>query len=176
MLPIYIAMLEEQEDRDSFEELYLRCRGRLLGLALSILGNREDAEDAVSETFLRAARSFSKLSGMDCKKQEAWLVIICRNVSIDIYRRNRREAQHLDRTAAELPEISFEQEDTGSLTEALRRLPKEHRDVLYIYCLFGCSAEESARQLGISKGALYTRVSRAKAALKRLLEEGEEND
>ena len=176
MLPIYLAMLDEQEDKDRFEELYLRCRGRLFSLALSILGSREDAEDALSETFFRTARSFSIISSLDRKKQEAYLVIICRNASIDIYRRNRRDSEHLDRTDAEPAGLSFEQEDSGRLADALKRLPKEHRDVLYIYCLFGCSAEESARQLGISKGALYTRVSRAKAALKKLLEEGDDDD
>ena len=175
MLSVYLSVLDSQEDKDGFAGLYKQYRHRMYHIAFAVLKDRNDAEDAVSEAFLRIARSYKKISALDCKKQEGYIVILCRNTALEIYRRRKREAEHIAGGGELLESLSFEDEDSSRLTEAIARLPKEHKDALYIYCIFGCSAEEAASRLGISKGALYTRVSRAKAELKKLLR-GDEDE
>lgn len=172
MLPMTFMALVDEDDIPAFEELYNTYRSKMFGIALAVLGDAHDAEDAVAEAFYHIARDYKKIMSLDCKKREGYIVILCRNAAFDIYRRRKRETEHIAGDI-ETASLSFEDEDSGRLTQAIRALPKEHRDALYIYCIFGCSAEESAARLGISKGALYTRVSRAKAELKRLLKEGE---
>ena len=172
MLPMTFMALVDEKDIPAFEELYYSYRNKMHGIALAVLNDAHDAEDAVAQAFYHIARDYKKIMSLDCKKREGYIVILSRNAALDIYRRRKREAEHIAGDI-ETASLSFEDEDSGRLLEAIKKLSMEHRDALYIYCIFGCSAEESASRLGISKGALYTRVSRAKAELKRLLKEGE---
>lgn len=60
MLSFYLSMLEADEDKNKFEELYMKYRDDMYNIAFSILHNCEDAEDAVHDTFVSIANNFEK--------------------------------------------------------------------------------------------------------------------
>ena len=91
MLPIYLAELDTQEEKDKFAELYEKYSRKMYNIALAILKNNEDAEDAVDITFHRLAHNFTKISQKSCKEIEGYIVISIRNTSIDIYRKKKKE-------------------------------------------------------------------------------------
>src|SRR5690242_8763995 len=79
-----------RQDIRAFERLYEAHGPRLKSVALHILGNREDAEDAVQETFVkvfRAIRGFQGESGVG-----TWLYRILINICYDVARKRKREA------------------------------------------------------------------------------------
>ena len=93
MLMVCMAMIDNSEDKTTFKKLYDEYLNLMLYTAYNILGNQQDAEDAVSEAFLRIAKNFSKLEKTICPKTANQFVIIVRNISIDIYRKNKRKKE-----------------------------------------------------------------------------------
>ena len=177
MLIMYSA-LPTQEDRDQFEKLYLELRQPLFRQAMSILHDTHEAEDAVEDTFTALAESFPKISGMERQKMRAYIVIINRNKAIDRY--NKRRGQLSRREDADPEDLSvdtdFDRFDREELYSAIKRLPQKYKDIVYLYELLELPAEDIGRSLGISADGVYKRASRARAMLRKLLEEGENND
>ena len=62
LLSIYLSLIDDDDDKDRFEELYKKYRIGMYKIAFSILHNNEDAEDAVHEAFLCIANKFQKIS------------------------------------------------------------------------------------------------------------------
>ena len=76
------------EEKRSFEDIYIKNRRLMMYTAMNILNNFADAEDCVSEAFLRFSKNFEKYSQLDCPKMTSLLVIIVRNAALDKYREN----------------------------------------------------------------------------------------
>ncbi len=84
MLSLYLSMLEADEDKNKFEELYMKYRNDMYNIAFSILHNCEDAEDAVHDAFVSIANNFEKINKIPCQEIKYYFVIIVRNVSINL--------------------------------------------------------------------------------------------
>ena len=67
---IYLQMIETPEERSKFESIYLLYRDTMYAVAYRILQNPQDAEDAVHHAFLKVLENFSKISEVDCPKNE----------------------------------------------------------------------------------------------------------
>ena len=125
MMMIYLSVIETDEDRNKFKEIYEEYRQSLYLEALSIVKNPEDAEDIVEDTFLKVADNFTEISQKNRQKMRAYIVIINRNNAIDRYNKNKKDLEKKDDTPLE--EIvdtgyfdSFEYDD---LYAAIKKLP-----------------------------------------------------
>ena len=178
MLSVYLSILDTQEEKDLFEELYIEYRQEMYGLAYKILNNKEDAEDAVQNSFLSVANSFTKISQMPRNEIGAYFVIVCRNTSINIYRKNKLKAERAamldDRIEAE--DLLNWQIRHDELVDAIGKLPQEYKDVLFLYDLEDLPAKNVAKVLGISENNVRIRAYRARKMLKEELERGDNND
>jgi RNA polymerase sigma-70 factor, ECF subfamily len=163
-------------DAAAWEELYVRLRPRLFAMSLRQLGNRDDAEDAVAETMLRAVRAANtfrwKSAGFD-----AWIFRICRNVLIDMLRaRNRRTVLTPDEgppTTDTVAEGVVLADEHAAVRRALDRLPADDRELLELRVIAGLSSDEVAYVLGKRPGAVRTAQSRALARMRTYLAEDE---
>lgn len=159
----------EPSMEDELTELYNAYAGKMLGVARVILGSQSLAEEAVQEAFLRVIKNFQKFLQIPCQKRGAWFVIIVRNISVDILRRERRELpleeNTLERQQPRRPA------ESGDLAAAIAALPAIYRDTLTLRYSFGYSNAELADMLGISMMAAAQRVSRAKKCLRDKLSE-----
>ena len=155
MLAIYLSMLETNEEKNQFEQLYIKYKQDMYAVAYGILKNKEDAEDAVHQSFLKA-----------------YIVIICRNTAINIYRQNQNRAEHsTELFETEIVDESyFEKQNYDELLLAIKQLPQIYKDVIYLYFLQEFSAKETATQLEISSELVRQRALRAKKMLKDILE------
>jgi RNA polymerase sigma-70 factor (ECF subfamily) len=155
--------------------LYERHSGRIFGYCLSLLGSREEAEDAVQTTFMNAQRGLGR--GVVPEFELAWLFKIARNVcynrSESSSRRRRVEAVHdldalqdvlatPDRGAA--PSV-------GELTRALGAIPERQRRALLLREFQGMSYEEISGELGVSVAAVETLLFRARRSVAEQLEQ-----
>ena len=80
MLPIYLAELDTQEEKDLFEKLYREYKSKMFSIASGILNNEADAEDAVDMAFHRLAKNFTKISNKNCNETEGYIVICIRTL------------------------------------------------------------------------------------------------
>ena len=159
------------ERKLSFEDVYLANRKLMTYTAMNILHNFADAEDCVSEAFLRFSKNFEKYSRLERPKLTSLLVIIVRNAALDRYRENQRtipsETPDIDAGAVSLDEYPYD-----SVVSAIKLLKDEYRDVLMLRYVYGYSVVEISSLLKISPDNVYKRVQRARSALAKILEEG----
>ena len=176
MLAICLAVLESDGERAAFTALYLRCEGLLLRIALGYFPNDTDrAADAVQESFLAAARNFSKLAELSEEKQDGYLVVTVRNQCRNILRREKKyapEEEWLPAPGGDLTHGEAEQSDTVRRVHALLgRLPEEYRQVLSLRLVEQLSNGETARRLGLSQSAASRRFEKGRQLLARMLQE-----
>lgn len=152
-----------------FDRLYLKNRNIMMYTAMQILNNSADAEDCVSEAFLRAFKIYDKISSLDCPKQTSLLVIIVRNIAIDTYRKNKRSfAAEEELIMSE--KISFDSYPVYSVIVSIKKLKSEYSDILMLKYVYGYTTAEIAAMLAITADNAEKRIQRARAALRKQLD------
>ena len=160
-------------DHEAFEELHGRYRRALLGLALSRLGDRGRAEDAVQEAFAsiwRAAASYRPGLGPGAP----WLYAVARNAITNRWRRRLEPAvEPLDEPSFEPgpPELAEQSWRSFCVHRALESLPAHQRQVVELAYWGGLSQSEIAERLEIPIGTVKTRTRAGLARLAEALKE-----
>ena len=175
MLALYLSVLETQEDKDLFEEIYNLYKGSMGKLAFSILHNKFDTEDAVNDAFLCIANNFAKIKSLSCQDLKSYLIIIIRNASFKIYNSNKKRSEYNESIEdKEIPvNVDFyDKMEYDSLIGIMNELPVIYRDILFLYYRDELSTKEIAKLLGISENAVYKRIERSKKILADTLEKG----
>ncbi len=144
-----------------WEALVAEQEHRLYRAALAILGDPQEAEDAVQDTFLK----FLEKAPEKLERPGAWLMRVLVNGCKSRLRLGWRRVGPLPDTLP-TPEGEGEQ---GELAE-LFALPPADRAVIHLYYYQGYSTQEIAQMLGQPSGTVRARLSRARGRLKRLLE------
>jgi len=150
----------------AFEQVYLTHGPRLKSVAYHILGSRQDAEDAVQETFLKLYRGIEGFHGQ--ASIGTWLCRIAINVSYDVARRRQREAAH---PAPDVPASKNQLPLKVALDDALKRINPRHRMVFQLFEVEGMKHSEIASVLEVPEGTSKAWLFEAKQELKRLLME-----
>lgn len=145
------------------EQEYIRraeaLKQPLYRTAVLYLGSESAAVDAVDEAVYKGFCAYKKLRQPEFF--DTWLTRILINVCNTELRRRRREL-----SVDELPETAQEQFDALPLKEALRRLPKDLREVIVLRYFTGLTLEETARTLDIPRGTVSTRQKKALTLLR----------
>lgn len=150
----------------------------LFGIAFVRLGNREDAEDAVQETFYRYLKRMQQEGFGDAEHEKAWLIRVIVNLC-GKYRASawfrHRTAQPPMETAGEgdmAPEKqAFEAERRERLLAAVMALPVKYRDVIHLFYYEGMTVREIGRVLGRKESTVTSQLTRGRALLRQSLKE-----
>lgn len=153
-------------DQAALGELYDATSSLIYGLALRMLGHAQDAEEVVSDVYMKAWRQAANYS-RERGSVAAWLVMMTRSIAIDRIRQ-RRPQQRGAPTLEEIAEPasrgpSPEQEVLSTQTrfrieQALGELPAEQRSLLEMAFFSGLTHAELAEQTGIPLGTVKTRI------------------
>ena len=157
----------------------------LYGFAMSLAHNRTDAEDLVQEACLRAIKGMTQSAAQ--RNPKVWLFTILRNVWINEWRRRVRGPKFilLDTSRADggglqdwasdespCPEDSLERNAaSGKLRQAISTLPEAFREVVVLRYFEGFSYREIAAIVGCPAGTVMSRLNRARAELRTILDE-----
>jgi RNA polymerase sigma-70 factor (ECF subfamily) len=170
-------------DRAEFARLVDAYSTQIYRLALKILGDEQDAEDVLQNTFLKALQGLSGFEGRS--SLSTWLYRIAVNEALMLIRKRRPEVpvatgdedtdeeeytpvQFVD--WAELPEESLlSSESFTYLDQAVRRLPEKLRVVFLLRDVEGLSIRETSEALGLTETAVKTRLLRARLFLREQL-------
>lgn len=168
MLSFYLSALETDAEKQRFIQIYNQCHDHMERTAFRILNDQHDAEDAVQNAFMQIIRHFGKTSEIPSKELPFWCISIVKNEARMILRKKRRfvHLEDWDAVAADTGTVS----DYDGLVQLFSTLPETYRAALEMKYLAGLSGKEIAAHLGISESAVNTRISRARALLREIVE------
>lgn len=161
-----VARFCDQRDESAFRRLYQLHAPLLYRVAYRMLGTEAAAQDAVQDTWLRAAAALSRFRWES--KLSTWLVGITINRCRELIRSERRDQPQLveersnKSVAAPASEVDLER--------ALLKLAPGFREVLLLHEVEGYTHEEIAAILSIDAGTSKSQLSRARGALRKLLD------
>ena len=165
----------QQGDRDALEELYLIHFDRIYGYLHVSVGNRHDAEDLTTQTFLKMLESIGKFRWQSAPFS-AWLFRIAHNLAMDHFRSRRRwqpeedvpEPIGSEEPSAEL--AAMQSIGRQSMLELIEKLSPEQQQVLTLKFVFNFANAEAATILGKTEGAIKSLQHRALVSLQKQLE------
>lgn len=168
----------EGGEAEAFRHLYRRHVDAMYRVAMLLLEDRADAEDAVQDAFVTA---WGKLAGFRLQGESAlpWLATICRFTCANRLRARRRERTHVmgpadERTPAP---VDIEQDVVSAelaerIASEVARLSDVDRAIFVLCVAEGYAYGPAAAELGLSHGAVRNRLSRIRSRLRRTVEEG----
>lgn len=152
----------------AIEVLHKEFSARLFAYSMSMLRNREDAEDAVQTTFMNAYNSL--VDGRVPRQEASWLFRIARNACLNRIRTHTRKPagslEGIDIASTRGVEDQLEQHlHAVALRSALERLPEQQRKAIVLRELQGASYAEIAEALDTTQGAVESLIFRARRQL-----------
>ena len=160
------------------EQCYTLYEHKMYYIAYSILHDVGMSEDAVQEAFIRLMRSgkiFEDASSEECQR---YLYTIIKNVSLNRYRKNKRDAEWMylaDEDTIQQARSDTDEEICGIDMETMvNELPGKYAKVVHLLVVENLSVREVAIRLGISEPNVRKRFERAKKMMKKRSEQNEE--
>ncbi|MGA2135058.1 MAG: sigma-70 family RNA polymerase sigma factor [Bryobacteraceae bacterium] len=165
-LPMTAFERQRPDEQATFERIMHACERRVLRVALRLLRNPQDAQDAAQEVFLRLYRNLGRLD--EIHGYEAWLFRVTVNVCRDIGRRRRHTAVLEDVASPQAD--AFHNAARAEQREMLRRgltfLGPKERAALVLRDVEGLSTREVAGILGTSETTVRAQISTARLKLR----------
>jgi len=167
-------------DRESFSVLVQRYERRVVGVALAVVHNQDDALELAQETFVRA---FENLKNFESRSSfSTWLYRIAANLAIDFWRREGRynvlrgedaenELRRLPSGRGDSFKIATNTELGERLSNALEQLTAEHRAVILLREVEGLSYDEISDVLQCPRGTVMSRLHYARNRLRGILKD-----
>src|SRR5659263_325583 len=150
MLAFYLSIIDNINDKCQFEQLYLQYRFTMLKVAENVLHDFSLAEDAVHEAFLRILPNMGKIDVINCNKTRAFVVIVVKNISLDMLRSRKRHPVAELAEWEELPagyntdpeQALLGKESREAFSLALSTMKKTYADVLALSVAYELSDKE----------------------------------
>src|SRR5438874_2734167 len=162
----------QQGDREALEELYLLHFDRIYSYLHMSVGNRHDAEDLTTQTFLKMLEAIGRFRWQSAPFS-AWLFRIAHNLAMDHFRASRRwqpeeeVPEPEDATESSAEEAALESIGRRSMLELIENLSHEQKQVLTLKFVFNFSNGEAAAILGKTEGAVKSLQHRALVSLQK---------
>lgn len=161
-------------DSRAFEELYDQASGAVFGLAMSILANKDDAEDVVQNTFISI---YEKIQSYQAKgKAMAWIFTITRNHAYMILREKTKHS-HVD--LDELYDVGEENTTENDMykenitTVLLENLNEEERQIVVMHAMSNMKHKDIAYVMGIPISTVLSKYRRSLQKLRKIMEVNE---
>jgi RNA polymerase sigma-70 factor (ECF subfamily) len=172
-------------DESAYEEVVRLYGGRMLAVARRFLQQEQDAQDAVQDAFLSAFKAIDNFEGNS--KLSTWLHRIVVNAALMKLRSRQRRPERpiedllpkfdgdghrhaADGWATTVDTTASDRETREFVRQKISELPDSYRTVLLLRDIEELSTDEAAQQLGITPGAVKTRLHRARLALRELID------
>lgn len=183
MLALYLAYLDDENDKKLFEEIYLSYRKQMVTFAITILGNEDDAQDAVGDVFLRIAqKNWDVVRRIENETDlRNYLLKATKNTSLNKIMYKKKENVSLDTIMEyEMDRIDDLSDDTfleaicnkfeyDKVLQAIRSLNEKYRDVMYCHYVMEMTVPETAKSLNLKLSTTKQQLIRGKKMLLSLL-------
>jgi len=169
-----LAAALRAHDQEAWRQLFQEHYQRVYRYAYVRTGNSADADDVAANVFVEAVKGIANFEYRGAPIT-SWLFRIAHNETVDALKRRARTAaaslEHPEAAAAaDARDAIASSDDWRDLGAALGKLKQEHREVLTLRLVEGCSVRQVARMLGKSEGAVKVMQMRALQALRGKLD------
>lgn len=160
-----------RKEQKMIEQLYIKYSKDMMKYALSLLRNYHDAEDAVSECYLRLMRSQKRVCGIPEERRKAYVAAVLRNICRDMlaYRRSTVYTEEIEE-----PSVSAQTDSAELNTDiacAIDKIKAKNRDVIRLKFFCDYKIRDISSMLGLSESNVKIIIHRGKEQLVRLLGE-----
>ena len=183
MLALYLAYLDDDNDQKLFEDMFLSYRKQMVTFAVTILGNEDDAQDAVGDVFLRIAQKNWDVV-RDIKNEtdlRNYLLKATKNTSLNKIKTKKKENVSLDTIIEyDMEDIEDLSDDTflelicnkyeyDKVVQAIKLLNEKYRDAMYCHYVMEMTVPQTAKSLNQKLSATKQQLVRGKKMLLSLL-------
>lgn len=171
---IYLELLEE-DDQESFLDIYQKNYLKMYHKAYRLLRHREDAENAVHESFVKLAERYQHYRHLNTEQMAALCITVVKNKSIDILRKSNYfseveiQEEMKQSVQKDILSVVIEKEEEKQFWEKYNMLNDSYKEVLELKYFVGLPTREIAKILDISLKNADMRIQRAKRKLKEEL-------
>jgi RNA polymerase sigma-70 factor (ECF subfamily) len=169
---------------NKLEALYKKYNGLMYSTAFRILNDHQLAQDAVQMSFVKIIKNIEIINDIECNKTKGLMVIICRNLSIDLY--NKRKLSNsitIEEIDELIPDYTYsideqliKHESLIALREKIKMLHQPYADIISLKYFYEFSDKEIAKILDISEQNARVRLHRAKTSLIDLIKRNESKE
>lgn len=166
--------------QDKFiDKLFKKYSRMMFNVAFNILHKEADAEDAVHEAFIRIITYLPKIMKIDSDEIAFYLVIIVKNVAMDMIRERKHIARDdIDEIAIcsddSIENLVIENLSRNEIITELKKLSDSEYEILYLYIILGFKPNEIAHLLNLSGTSIRQRIYKAKCHLKKIWRDKDE--
>ncbi len=170
MIGIFLNLLDTQNEKEKFIELYDTYKDLLYWIALNRTKNIEDAEECVQETFFYVAKNFEKIDEVNSKRTKCYLSTIVTGFAIDIYKDSQKIDVNLN-DDDDLKDIEyFENFEKVELLAAFDKLLDEESKIfLYLKYIYEYKSSEIAEIYNVKDSYVRKKLQYAREKLKQNL-------
>ena len=183
MLALYLVYLDDDNDQKLFENMFLSYRKQMVTFAITILGNEDDAQDAVGDVFLRIAQKNWDIVREIKNKTDLrnYLLKATKNTCLNKIKAKKKENVSLDTIMEyDMDGIEDLSDDTflevicnkfeyDKVVQAIRSLNEKYRDVMYCHYVMEMTVPQTAKSLNQTLSATKQQLVRGKKMLLSLL-------
>jgi len=178
MLQFYLALIESEEDKILFDEMYTENRAQMFKVAYAILKSHHRAEEAVHDAFLRIIVGFNNFQNFSCPQTRSYCVTVCRHVSLNIYNKESKvtyvefdEELDYDTERDSMEDEILKRMDAEMAARKIMLLPDTYRDVMELLCINLLTPKQISYMLKLPVETVKKRIQRGRAKLIELLRE-----
>ena len=161
----------KKENRKAQRQLYELYADYVFRICLRYMGNESEAEDCVSETFLKVFSNKQSLVFENEKMLVGWIRKIAVNECLMLLRKKPKDMDSISEKADFVDDNQdiLSNIEAGYLFQIIQSLPTGYRTIFNLYVVEGYSHWEISQQLGISEGTSKSQLNRARALLREKL-------
>ncbi|MBP3621534.1 MAG: RNA polymerase sigma factor [Lachnospiraceae bacterium] len=147
------------------KDIFERQHKRVYRIAMLMLNNVSDAEDAVQNVFLKYIEKGSSFE--DIEHEKAWFITVTRNYCKDQLKNFWKRNVDM----GDIPEQIQEEEQDNELLEHIMKLPDKYKEVIYLFYYEDYSIKEMSKILDRKESTIQTQLKTARDKLKKVIQE-----
>ncbi len=182
MIPLFISVIENDDDRRFIEHIYNEYYNLMYKKAYEILQSRDNVDDVINNACIKLISKIQKIRQFNCCVLASYIVYTIRNTAIDFCRKENISSKWIlfnieDETAEEIPddgdtpeELFLEKERIEKLLRALDQLPEKQRIILQFKYFYEMNDKDISEAFDITPHSVREYLSRARKMLYKILE------
>ncbi|WP_159438270.1 RNA polymerase sigma factor [Massiliimalia massiliensis] len=178
MLTNLLLLLENEQERKQFTEIYQLCKNKMISAAFQICHDTDTAEDITQEAFVRMIGIFEKIKTMDNIRLLSLGIVIAKNIAIDRWRKKKAAKRAEERLKTNLFSQPAEEKylakaQKEELISAIYTLKEIYSEPLMLRYYHDLSIKQISKLLNISYSTAKQRICRGKRLIYKALKEME---
>ena len=179
MIVPFLDLIDSEEDKKKFTELYTKYENLMMWVALKRLNNKHLAEESVQDAWLYIATHFFKVEDVDSDRTRSYLATITDSFAIDKLRKEKKVISFpADSVVVDEGEDEkfFEHIDYLVIEQAVSKLDDFDQNILRLHYYFGFTYKEIGEMFGKSTDAVKKRFQRLRERIRVMIDGGDAND